>query len=114
MRVRLIFFLFALLTATGQSTAQTEVVPGLYEYDVPQLQRVNKALEILRASDVDLNAYDIVLYSVETEENRYIITFATSVNFAEDGPIRGGDIRMLFNNETEKLIAVIVNPLTDP
>lgn len=113
MRAILLAFLTLLLTAPTPLLAQSEIATDLFRYDVPQLQRVNRAVDVLVASGADLKNYDKVLYS-EEKEGRYLIIFTTSVVFAEDGPILGPDIEMLFDADTEGLIAVMVAAPPNP
>lgn len=102
-----------LLTIAVPSLAQSESGSGRAEYSVPQLQRIDRAVGILETAGMALEDYDIVLYAKEAP-NFYLVTFTTSVVFAEDGPVRAQDTRMLFNDETGALVAIEVDPLPTP
>ncbi|MEM9843172.1 MAG: hypothetical protein AAF965_00085 [Pseudomonadota bacterium] len=112
MRAIFLAIFLLLLTVPGPAEAQSETAGDFVRYDVAQLQRINRAIDIFHAAGSDLADYDVVFY--EEKEELYLITFTTDVVFAEDGPVRGPEIQMLFNAETEALIAVEVHPIQTP
>lgn len=108
MRILYAFAFLSFFFGTHSVLAQSnEVLGEVQEYDAERLTRISNALGILDAIDSNIEDYDIVLYS-ELAEDRYQITFTTAVIFAEDGLIRGPDIKMIFSSVSEKLVGLIV------
>jgi len=118
MRALLLVVLVAILWAPGPSEAQSEGEPDVQTYEVPRLQRINRAIDVLEASGVSLDDFDLILYSTKPG-GLYLITFTTELVFVEENSRsafvrKGEDVRMLFSDETEKLIALEADPLPRP
>lgn len=87
---------------TGYAQSNQELGEPI-SYEVDHIKKIYNAIKILESSQIDLRNYDLILIS-GLDEEQYQITFTTSVIFAEDGPVRGRTVKMIFNSATEKIV----------